>query len=200
MVKRTGNAPKAFISYSWDGEAHKTWVREFASKLVKNRVDVILDQWHLQRGQSVTEFMETSIKKADFVLVICTPAYARKSNARKGGVGYEQQIVSGHMALGMKQKRFVPVLRSGSLRPGRNGAVPTVFTGLLAVDLRQDDKKSDVEFEDLVRAIFAEPRHQPPPLGEAPMFARPAKAIKRTKSRVLRLPVKEIDGYGCEPK
>lgn len=195
MATRTKKAPAAFVSYSWDSADHKAWVREFASKLVKNGVDVILDQWQLGPGESVTQFMETGIERAEFVLVVCTPTYARKSNTRKGGVGYEQQIISGQMAQGLKQKRFVPVLRRGSLRSGRNAAVPTHLSGLFAVDLRKDDGSKE-GFEDLVRAIFAEPRHRPPALGEGPMFARPTRLrTRRLKSKVVRLPDEALDGY-----
>ena len=37
--------PKAFISYSWDDEGHKQWVRDFAVRLRADGVEVIIDQW-----------------------------------------------------------------------------------------------------------------------------------------------------------
>ena len=195
MATRVKKAPTAFVSYSWDNPNHKTWVREFAEKLVESGVNVILDQWHLQRGESVTQFMETGIERAEFIIVVCTPNYARRSNERKGGVGYEQQIISGHIAQGLKEKRFVPILRRGSLRPGRGTAMPTHLHGLFVVDLRKDERSED-EFEDLVRAIFAEPRHRPPPLGKGPMFARPIpKRSRRLKSKTVRLPDEALDGF-----
>jgi hypothetical protein len=195
MAQRVKGGPVAFVSYSWDSPDHQAWVRDFATKLVENGVDVILDQWHLGRGENVTLFMETGIERAEFILVVCTPNYARRSNARRGGVGYEQQIISSHIAQGIKEKRFVPILRRGSLRPGRGTAVPTHLSGLFAVDMRKDDS-SEVEFEDLLRAIFAEPRHRPPPLGEGPMFAPPTSArTHRLKSKAIRLPHDVLDGY-----
>lgn len=195
MAKRVKDVPVAFVSYSWDSPGHKEWVRELAERLVKNGVDVILDQWHLGPGQSVTQFMETSIERAEFIVVVCTPTYARRSNARKGGVGYEQQIISGHMAQGLKTKRFVPILRRGTLRPGRNNAMPTHLSGIYTVDLRRAEG-SEKEFEDLIRAIFAKPRYRPPALGQAPMFARATpKQKQRLKSTAVRLPNSELDGY-----
>lgn len=133
--------------------------------------------------------------RAEFVIVVCTPNYARRSNARKGGVGYEQQIISGYMARGLKKKRFVPILRSGTLNPGRNNAMPTHLSGIFAVDLRRAEGSKD-EFENLIRAIFAEPRYRPPALGHAPMFTRAsAKRKRRSKSTALRLPNSALDGY-----
>ena len=38
---------KVFISYSWDSDAHKEWVRQLGERLVTNGVEVILDQWKL---------------------------------------------------------------------------------------------------------------------------------------------------------
>jgi len=35
--------PSAIISYSWDSEEHKTWVREIATRLRRNGVDIKLD-------------------------------------------------------------------------------------------------------------------------------------------------------------
>jgi hypothetical protein len=37
--------PKCFISYSWDSDLHKDWVRELATQLETNGVEVFLDQW-----------------------------------------------------------------------------------------------------------------------------------------------------------
>ena len=195
MARRAKAAPVAFVSYSWDNTPHKTWVRNFASQLVALGIDVILDQWHLEPGQSLTQFMETSIESAEFVLVICTPKYALKSNARQGGVGYEQQIVSGHIAQGLKTKRFVPVLRRGSLKPGLDCAVPTHLSGLNAVDLRRSGSAPE-EMETLVRAIFAQPRYQPPELGQALKRIKSGpKRKRRPKSTAIRLPESELDGY-----
>ncbi|MHC2018041.1 toll/interleukin-1 receptor domain-containing protein [Methylobacterium sp. CM6247] len=82
--------PSAFISYSWDDDDHKTWVRELSERLVINGVQVFLDQWHVKLGDSLTEFMERKLSECDFALVICTPNYRSRSQARRGGVGYEQ--------------------------------------------------------------------------------------------------------------
>ncbi len=65
--------PRAFISYSWDGEEHKQWVRDLATKLRRDGVDVMLDQWGAVPGDQLPEFMEHSLRENDFVLVVCIP-------------------------------------------------------------------------------------------------------------------------------
>jgi len=47
---------------------------------------VKLDQWDLAPGDSMTHFMESEIEACDFVLVICTPNYDKKSTSRAGAL------------------------------------------------------------------------------------------------------------------
>lgn len=76
-------------------------------------IEARLDQWFVQPGESFTAFMEQEVEAADFALVVCTPSYAHKSNKRQGGVGYEQQIVSGQLMSGTARSKFIPILRKG---------------------------------------------------------------------------------------
>ena len=40
--------PRVFISYSWDNDTHKAWVRYLAEQLRHNGVDARLDQWYVK--------------------------------------------------------------------------------------------------------------------------------------------------------
>ena len=163
--------PRVFISYSWDDQAHTDWVRGLAEQLARNGVDARLDQWHVKPGESFTQFMEQEVELADFILVICTPAYAQKSIGRTGGVGYEQQIVSGQLVLGFPRARFIPVLRRGD-ETGENRAIPTHFLGTYYIDFR-DDSDYDENLEQLLRSLFEAPEFKPPQIGQRPDFATP---------------------------
>lgn len=79
----TIKTPTVFISYSWDDEFHKGWVRELADKLIENGIDVYLDQYDLEFGDRLPEFMERKITNSDFVLIVCTENYKMKSDNRK---------------------------------------------------------------------------------------------------------------------
>ena len=106
--------PTAFISYSWDDVSHKNWVKELATRLRKDGVDVKLDQWDVSLGDSITEFMETAIRESDFVVIICTPRYKARSDSRLGGVGYEESVITGEVFTNQSNRnKFIPVLRSG---------------------------------------------------------------------------------------
>jgi hypothetical protein len=72
--------PKVFISYSWDNEPHKTWVKELAARLRSEGVDVKLDLWEVTPGAQLPQYMERSVRDNDFVLIICTPQYKSRSD------------------------------------------------------------------------------------------------------------------------
>lgn len=183
----SGQPPTAFISYSWDDEDHKIWVLALAERLVENGVAVRLDRWDVAPGASLTEFMERSLRDCGFCVVVCTPNYASRANGRKGGVGYEQQIISGAIAAGVERAKFIPIIRSGSFDPADQGcALPTHFLGVSAIDFR--GAQPDVSFEDLLRAIFRKPRLTPPELGRRPAFAD-------SEQGNVRLASLEVDGW-----
>jgi hypothetical protein len=113
--------------------------------------------------------MESEVANADYVLIVCTPAYARKAVARNGGVGYEQQIVSGRLVSGIPRSSFIPVIRAGEYELGEKCAIPENFLGIVALDFR-DDEKFFESFETLLRVLFSTPEFTPPPIGTPPDF------------------------------
>jgi hypothetical protein len=161
--------PVAFISYSWDSAAHKKWALDLACRLQsKGGVQIILDQWHLQPGHDRTRFMEESVTKSDFVILICTPDYARKANNREGGVGYEATIITGELADSIAQGKFIPILRDGDWKL----SLPVWIKTKVGVDLR-GNPYSDEQYQDLLRALHKEPV-KPPPVGPKPVFGNSA--------------------------
>ncbi len=126
--------PKAFISYSWDDDEHKVWVSKLATDLRRDGVETRLDEWHAALGDQVTHFMETEIRKSDFVLIVCTPNYRVKSDKRTGGVGYEGDIITADVATRGNHRKYIPVLARGSW----SEAAPSWLKGKKYVDLRTE--------------------------------------------------------------
>lgn len=155
---------RVFVSYSWDSLEHKQWVVNFAAKLRSDRLDVILDEWNLGPGDDKNFFMETSVTKSDFVLLVCTPNYAKKANERRGGVGYESMIITAEIAERIDQNKFIPVLRSGDFAT----ALPCWIKSRVGVDLRGEQYSPD-EYNKLLRALHRQPVVAPP-LGQSPNF------------------------------
>lgn len=185
--------PKAFISYSWDNEEHKTWVRQLAERLVNNGVDARLDQWHVAPGQSLTQFMESEVNDCDYILIICTNNYCSKSNARSGGVGYEQQIISGQLVSGTPREKFIPIVKDGEFEAGDNCSIPPHFLGIYAIDMRNEEDY-DSSLETVLRAVYKEPLHVAPELGDKPDFAA-ATTDNAQDYEELRLPTLDLDGW-----
>jgi hypothetical protein len=160
------DAPCAFLSYAWENAGHKLWVRSLAERLQgESGIAVTFDEWNLPPGGDRLHFMEQSVANADFVIVICTPAYAERANQRFGGVGYESMIITAELAERIKTNKFIPVLRNGTW----TSALPTYLKSKVGVDL-SGERYSEVEYMKLLRAIHREPI-QPPPIGKKPSFS-----------------------------
>ena len=52
------NNPKAFISYAWESDEIKKWVKKLATELINNGIDAKLDQWEVVPGDQMPHFME----------------------------------------------------------------------------------------------------------------------------------------------
>lgn len=154
------NYPTAFISYSWEDEEHIEWVKALASKLRNDGVDVKLDQWEVVPGDQLPSFMEKSIREINYVLIICTPKYKRKSDNREGGVGYEGDIITGEVFQNQNHRKFIPILRKGDWTE----AAPSWISGKYYIDLR-DEAKIESNYKDLITTIL-NIRETAPPLGQ----------------------------------
>ena len=148
MMENEQNKPiKVFISYSWDSEEHKAWVKKLADRLTEEGIDVQLDQYQ-EPGTSLTAFMQDGLSNADRVLVIGSPNYKRKAKSHKGRTNTEDQIINIHMNRDFATTKFIPILRKGSYS--------TSFTDLVAdrngFDF-SDDKMFESEFERLVDGL-----------------------------------------------
>ena len=136
--------PKVFISYSHDSPEFKFWVSEFAAKLRRNGVNVIFDQWSL--NQDLTQFVESGIRAADRVLVICTNSYVSKANDGEDGVGYEPMIVTKKLVEDLGHNKFIPIIRHVLWEE----KVPEFLKEQIYIDFT-DDSQFDEQFDVLLR-------------------------------------------------
>lgn len=157
-----GGHPKAFLSYAWEGEELQDWVLALAVELRTRRgVDVILDRWQVHPGDQLPAFMETAVREADFVVIVCTPTYKAKSENRAGGVGYEGHIMTAELFQRNNQRKFIPVIRLGE----HTSAMPGWLAGKKALDLRGAWPGKD--FQTLVDTLHGRLPVAPPIGGEA---------------------------------
>jgi len=156
--------PRVFLSYSHEKPEHGQWVMEIAKSLRAKGVDANLDEWDLIPGQDTTYSMESQIRDSDFVILICTPLYAEKSNIPRGGVGYEKNIISAELLQSNDLRpKFIPILRKGTF----DDALPTYLGSKYAMDFRETQDQGSA-LDELLRAIYKQPHPEKPPLGPNP--------------------------------
>lgn len=158
------SGPTVFISYAWESEELKRWVLDFARDLRGKGVNVSLDRWDLGLGDNRFQFMEQSVTRAEFVLVICTPTYAERSEERSGGVGYESNIITSQIAEKAGKQKFIPVLRLGDWKT----AVPAWLKFAVGCDLSGEPYRQD-QFHELLKTLHRK-NAAAPALGPVPAF------------------------------
>lgn len=166
MKESERKIPKVFISYSWTNEEHISNIIEFATYLMNNRIEVIIDEWDLPEGNDLNHFMEENVRSTDidFVLIISDKEYARKANERSGGVGTETQIISKKVYEDVNQTKFIPIVWQND----ENGKpyLPDYLSTRKYFDLTPKNRYSNLK--KLLRRIHNLPEYPKPKLGNFP--------------------------------
>ena len=157
-------SPKAFVSYSWDSEEHKCWVAKLSAQLRSDGIETILDQWHVVPGDQLPEFMEREIRANDYALVICTPKYKSKSDARSGGVGYEGDVMTAEVFAKGNHRKYIPILAQGTWIE----SAPSWFAGKYYIDLSSTERYEQ-GYKELLATIHGH-RPKAPPVGRKPDY------------------------------
>ena len=166
MDESTRKVPKVFISYSWTDEEHISNVLEFATYLMNNHVEVILDEWDAPEGIDLNHFMEENVRSEDidFVLIISDKEYARKADERTGGVGTETQIISKRVYEDVNQTKFIPIVWQND----NNGKpyLPDYLSSRKYFDLTPKNRYSNSK--KVLRRLHNLPENPKPKLGDFP--------------------------------
>lgn len=150
-----------FISYAWDDDNHKKWVRKLSDDLRSKGLYTLLDDYN-PGGVNLIDFMRKGIKLAHKVLVIGSPRYKEKIDAgAPSGVNFEDQILTIELYNGIKEK-YIPVLRKGS-------SFQSSFSELMSVQTGYDFTDDSV-YDDLLEKLSADLKGNP--LNSAPEVKR----------------------------
>lgn len=163
--------PKVFISYSWEDEDHKKWVKTLADKLIENGLDADIDQYDLELGDRLPQFMENEISNADYVVIVCTPAYKEKADNRRSGVGYEGHIISEELMSNKNERKFIPVIKKESVKE----SMPKFLAGKLAIDFTKEELDEE-NINDLITTLHGVKKK--PEIGKKPYFLNDKKFKK----------------------
>lgn len=178
----------AIISYSWDSEDHKKWVRNLAARLRKEGIEIILDQWHTVPGDELPKFMETAVRENDFVIIVCTPRYKDRSDNRIGGVGYEGNIMTAEIMTTQNQRKFIPILRVGPWK----AAAPSWLLGKYYIDF-SSNPYAERNYSELVMTLTGN-RPQAPPVGVAAVPRLPSAQMRPSVGLILGHSVVDTEG------
>ena len=139
--------PKVFVSYAWTNDEYTSRVAYFVKRLRNDGIDTLFDQFDLQSGNSLNNFMEKCVSdpSVTHVLMLLNPAYKEKADKRSGGAGRETQIISEEVYGNYDQRKFIPVF----MEPSRT--LPTYLRAIFAVDLNDDNPDG---YTDLIGEIF----------------------------------------------
>lgn len=157
--------PVVFISYSWDDDNHKAWVRNLAKDLMEKGIYVLYDGF-APDGTDLVQFMRSGIKRADKVLIVGTPVYNNKLEQNNGGAKFEDQIINTTIYHDAGTTKFIPLLRRGKRFEDSFSELIEVRKGY---DFRVDDNYR-VEFIRLIKTLWGESESKIPQLGEKPTF------------------------------
>lgn len=150
------NQRTVFVSYSHDDSAHLDWVRNFVKDLRDLGELIVLFDQDLEKGASLSRFMERGISDSDKVLVIGTPEYKKKSLASTG-VGFEEAIMGTEYMQNIDSDKFYPILRRGSFHT----SFPIILAGRNGDDFTDDSKYYD-NLQIVIRAIRGDSVTIPP--------------------------------------
>lgn len=146
-----------FVSYAWENDPHRAWTEALAKRLSQCQIKVYLDKWDCPVGCDLARFMQQSIAQSDYVLIICTPEYARKADSGRGGAGQEATIMYGELLTeSSPADRFLPLLRRGSAAD----ALPAYLKTRHYIDFRPD-RNHDQAFEQVCLRLFSESSSTP---------------------------------------
>lgn len=175
--------PKVFISYAWGSKEYQEKVLSFATDLMEDGIDVVIDKWSMKEGHDTYAFMEQSVNDQSVtnVLLLLDPQYEKKANERSGGVGTETQIISPEIYNKVKQEKFLPVI----FERKEDGSIPkpAYLKRLLHFDLSIDER-FDEEYQRLVQSLYGVEIYKKPELGNRPAWVGTAVSTVSTKTRI----------------
>lgn len=127
---------KLFISYSWDSEEHRLWVKKLADVLEQDELfHVIWDGYDLDSLIDKNLYMEKSVVESDYILTIGTELFKQKADDRLGGVGIETYLSVNEHWENLQKKRKTKSL----LILKENCAIPNYLKGHFYIDFTKDD-------------------------------------------------------------
>jgi len=160
---------QVFISYAHTNKNHKNRVKDMAKELIRNGVDVILDDWDFEKGSDLNLKMEKSVTKSDITLIIGDKYYVDKANNREDGVGKESIILSDYYVKNLKKEDYKILYAFTEKDDMGNPILPNYMLANNSFDMT--DETNDFQTaEEIARTIYGVPIELKPKLQPIPDF------------------------------
>lgn len=183
MKKKKIEKPKVFISYAWSSKEYDEKVISFASRLMGDGIEVLLDKWNIDPGADTVNFMEKCVKdeSVNYVLMLLDKKYVDKADGRKGGVGIETQIISNEVYNDVEQNKFIPII----FERDSDGKVyvPVYLKTRFYYDLTKEN--AEEEYVNLVKNIYGEEVYKKPELGTKPLWVESETKVSPLKFKII---------------
>ncbi|SFD42952.1 toll/interleukin-1 receptor domain-containing protein [Streptomyces aidingensis] len=162
--------PSVFICYAHDTPEHKDYVRRFGNLLVRNGVDVRMDQWDVNRRKGWAEWALAHINAVDFVIVLASPICRKAFDGDVDGLEHpgirsEAKIIMEklHTCRDEWTAKVLPVVLPHELVDN----IPELLQPW-TTDHYEVEQLTREGIDELLRAMTGVSRHAPPPLGQLP--------------------------------
>lgn len=155
--------PIAFISYSWDSIEHQQWVIDLTNELRKKGIVATMDLFETQQGTvNLNQMMIKNIKDSDYVVIVLTEEYAKKSDEFQGGVGFETMLTIPDVKDNLNKLIFIMKHKGDYSK-----VFPYHLRDIYAIDF-SDESNFDEKLEELIYKIYNVPLYNMEPIGEIP--------------------------------
>ena len=159
-------APKVFISYSWDSDKHKDDVLNLSNRLRSHGIDCSIDQYEISPPEGWQNWMRNQVEESNFVLVVCTEQYKRRFQGKeelgKGkGVTWEGTIINQLIYDRVINTQFIPITLSAQ----DDKYIPTELRRFTYYSLGNLNWETDKGYESLYRHLTNQPKTRKPDLG-----------------------------------
>lgn len=156
---------KVFISYSQESDAHKARVLALAQALRRDGMEVELDQFHAHRILDWPRWCLEQLRKADFVLCVCTREYRDRvygdvPASTGNGVHWEGSVLDDEFYDTKGNRRILPLL----LMSESGDSIPDFMRGWTYCRVTEPEM-SDAGYVQMLHILLAEPVVIPVPIG-----------------------------------
>jgi hypothetical protein len=155
-------ARRIFFSYAHESDEHRNRVLQLCGQFRQSGLDAWIDQYETFPPQGWPIWMQNQIRRADFVLIVCSQTYRRRFEGEeikgKGkGAKWEGSILTQALYDAEQENRkFIPIV----IDPADISYIPVALRSFTHFNV-----SDQLALESLYRLLTDQPSVVPPPLG-----------------------------------